>query len=584
MLLPKSRFLTFISIITLVIGFSLVTFTVIRADESLDDQLQDVESEISKTRDKISDITKKVDEIKNEVSNLSGSLSEILATINSLQAEINDLSSQLDTVTKDLNKNTTTLAQQVVLRDRTLRNFYKKSPTTNLLISVIQSNGIFAEDNTSEYLKKYIDDSVELISDINLDISINKENKVLLEELKKEVETEQAKLLVIKKDTEEKLAKQQAELAAKNNDLSSLNQKLSGLLEKQQQILAAKNGDFTASLGEGVQTDDPKSSPNYDPGYSPAFAAFSFGAYTHRNGMSQYGAKGRANDGQDYKEILEFYYKTGVKEKDDFPDEISVEGYGNMDFQKYLYGLGEMPDSWPEDALKAQAIAARSYAYRYVKAGTSICTSQNCQVFIKSKSDNPPSRWKAAVDDTKDKILEDEGVVAYYSSTTGGYINNIGYDADGNWPGDAYEKKAGSPWFYKAWYTKSYPVNSDKCGRDDPWLDEEEMADILNAYIVLRDGGDTSGISPLTTSCWGGDPWSMDKLRDKADNVDKGFKTASSVSDFRFSNDGKTTSFKIKTDQGEYTVSDAQTFKAAFNLRAPGYIAIKSPLFDLRSK
>ncbi|MGH7317687.1 MAG: SpoIID/LytB domain-containing protein, partial [Candidatus Rokuibacteriota bacterium] len=32
--------------------------------------------------------------------------------------------------------------------------------------------------------------------------------------------------------------------------------------------------------------------------------------------------------------------------------------------QKYLYGLGEVPSSWPQGALRAQAIAGRTYAYR----------------------------------------------------------------------------------------------------------------------------------------------------------------------------------------------------------------------------
>src|SRR5919202_1280347 len=33
-----------------------------------------------------------------------------------------------------------------------------------------------------------------------------------------------------------------------------------------------------------------------------------------------------------------------------------------MPMQRYLYGLGEMPSSWPQAALRAQAIAGRTYA------------------------------------------------------------------------------------------------------------------------------------------------------------------------------------------------------------------------------
>ena len=34
---------------------------------------------------------------------------------------------------------------------------------------------------------------------------------------------------------------------------------------------------------------------------------------------------------------------------------------GNLSMEQYLYGLGEVPSSWPADALKAQVIAARTY-------------------------------------------------------------------------------------------------------------------------------------------------------------------------------------------------------------------------------
>ncbi|PIR43035.1 hypothetical protein COV24_04860 [candidate division WWE3 bacterium CG10_big_fil_rev_8_21_14_0_10_32_10] len=453
------------------------------------------------------------------------------------------------------------------------------------MVSLIQSNAFLSDDNTSQYLKKYIDDSVQTISDINSEITINEKNKGRLLEIVDEIEAERVKLVAIKKDTEEKLAKQQEDLAAKNRDLSDLNKKLNGLLEKQQQILSAKNGDFSASLGEGVQTDDPNSAPDYNPGFSPAFAAFSYGAYTHYKGMSQYGAKGRAEEGKSYSDIIKFYYKEDVSKKDDFPSNICVEGYGDMDFQRYLYGLGEMPSTWPGDALKAQAVAARSYAYRYVKAGKCICTSQSCQVFIKSKSDNPPDAWKSAVDDTKNKIIggsTDASGYGWYSSTSGGYIDNVGWDAKGSWPNDAYENRAKSPWFYKGWYTESYSKSSAKCGRDHPWLTEEEMADILNAYILLRAEKDTDRITPLTTSCWGGNPYSISELRSKADGVDTGYSKVKSVS-VSYGNNGQTSQVTFETDKGTLK-ADGQLFKSAFNLRAPGYVAIKSRLYDIRRK
>ncbi|KKP58696.1 MAG: hypothetical protein UR52_C0017G0012 [Candidatus Gottesmanbacteria bacterium GW2011_GWA1_34_13] len=56
-----------------------------------------------------------------------------------------------------------------------------------------------------------------------------------------------------------------------------------------------------------------------------------------------------------------------------------------------------MPSSFPKEALKAQAIAARSYAYRYKQQGQSICITEACQVFSMNKANDPPGEWKETV-------------------------------------------------------------------------------------------------------------------------------------------------------------------------------------------
>ncbi len=551
--------------------------------DSKEDELKKIEKEIDKTQNKISDLSKKITGIKSTIGNLKGSLSEILTTINSVEKELDDLDSSLTEVTTELNNKSATLAEYTVLRDRTLRNFYKKSPN-NSFVALINSNAALSSSITvSSYLRKYIDDSTSFIQDVNQEISVNKKNKESLTEIKKDVEVERNKLLTIKKDTESKLAQQQADLNSSNSNLTSLNAKLGDLMAKQKQIISEKEGNFYASLGEGVQTDDPKSSPSYNPGFSPAFAAFSYGAFSHYKGMSQYGAKGRAESGKSYKDILKFYYKSDITEKDSAGGNICVEGYGNISFSKYLYGLAEMPSTWHKEALKAQAVAGRSYALRYKNSGKCICTSESCQVFNKGKSDNPPGEWKAAVDATEKEVLSSD-VVAYFSSTTGGYIDGIGWDSNGGWPSGAYEAKGKSPWFYKSWYTKSYSISSDKCGRSSPWLNEKEMADILNSWLVFTKGSkdDRDNISPVTTSCWGGSPYSLDKMADKADDLGGKFTSVSSVS-VSFSDNGRTGTVKFSTNRGSVSIS-GEEFKTVFNLRAPGYISIKSRLFDLKRK
>lgn len=418
-----------------------------------------------------------------------------------------------------------------------------------------------------------------------------------LEERKAKLESERATLSKLKTDLDSRAASVKKLV----DEASAYQTKLTGIIAslsaQQQAILNARSGTFTTNVGDVPLADDPNSSPTYNPGFSPAFGAFSFGAYTHRKGMSQYGAKGRAMSGQNVNDILKAYYgKTPVGK--DTGGDIQIQGVGSKNFEDYyLMGIAEMPASFPKEALKAQAIAARTYAWRYKTSGQSICTTQSCQVFLSSKADNPPSEWRQAVQETKGQIIED--VVTYYSSTTGGYGSPGGWDTkcgnQGCWTGDAYEKIASSPWFYKGWYTENYYNNSGKCGKSHPWLTQEEFSDILNAWIVLKNGSsdDAKRILPVTVNTCGfpgasGDPYSMGQLREKADGLGGGVTSVSSVS-VSYNSGGYTDTVTLQTNKGELKISGAE-FVKAFNLRAPGYISIRGvvngsqALFNIEKK
>lgn len=303
--------------------------------------------------------------------------------------------------------------------------------------------------------------------------------------------------------------------------------------------------------------------------------------------MSQYGAKGRADGGQNAEAILSHYYPGSALNKSfSSPGSITVEGFGSMPFEDaYMKRIYEMPNSFPKEALKAQAVAARTYAIRYTNNGANpICATQSCQVYQNS---DKGGAWEEAVAETRGWVFEG-GANAQYSSTTGGYLNNSGWDTKCGgkdcWTADAYEKIAGSPWFYKGWYTQSYSNSSGKCGRSHPWLTGEEMADVLNAYLVQGKGRvDGSRVTPVTTSCWGGNPYSMGELRDLANSAAGGAVTSVSSVSVSYSSDGKTANVTFGTNRGSISMSGAD-FKTIFNLRAPGYISIRSPLYNLERK
>jgi stage II sporulation protein D len=103
--------------------------------------------------------------------------------------------------------------------------------------------------------------------------------------------------------------------------------------------------------------------------------------------------------------------------------------------QEYLYGLGEVPSSWPMSALKAQAIAARTYAF--TKAGISQHRSGcDCALYASSfdqvyagwdkEGGVGGDLWIQAVDETDDRVVVDAGdtIQAFYMSSSGGFTED----------------------------------------------------------------------------------------------------------------------------------------------------------------
>jgi len=513
-------------------------------------------------------------QFETQVARFEQMIKTVTAQINSLEEDIIDREADLEVQRLLLSRR----VRRLYIRQRgysTLTVFFANQNSGHFLRNLFYQQLIANED------RRAIEDLSRQVADLRGD--------------KEEVEKRKSWLAKRKKEAEDQVAFLSQEVKKAEEYISVLSSTVARLSAKQESLLAARSGTFTTSVGEvpmsKIPCSGPPGTPTFcDPGGGDWFAAFSFGAWTHRKGMSQYGAKGRAESGQNTDQILQAYYHKTPVDKDT-SGTISVAGLGSLDFENYyLMGIAEMPSDWPKEALKAQAIAARSYAYRYKIEGKTICTTQSCQVFSQSKANNPPPAWREAVQETRGKVLE--GVTAYYSSTAGGYLTTSGWDTTDGQGGKgfasrAWESKAGSPWFYSSWYTQSYTSGSAKCGRSHPWLSSEEMADILNAWLVLQNNASDDRILPTTiNSCpiggITGNPYSIDELRSKANESGGAFTSVSSVS-VTYSNDGFTASLSFSTNKGSVTISGSE-FKQAFNLRAPGYIAIRSPLFNVEKR
>ncbi|HSA83282.1 MAG TPA: SpoIID/LytB domain-containing protein [Patescibacteria group bacterium] len=518
-----------------------------------------------------------LDTITKQLADLNDALNKSIAATKPLQSELDKMKKQIDDIKnevaaieaatqikeKEIENGYEDLAEKEKIIEGTVRNYYIHNYYNTPLLIFLSADDASEMTQTLAYQRAKTRQDKTIITNIALSI-------VDLEEKKQQLEQQQRWLTATKADLDEKSAKLDEVVKGAVAYQSELSGKIAELSAQQQAIITARSGGFTFTLGDNGLADEYIASLEGFKAQAPGgyFAAFSFGAYTHRKGMSQYGARGRAQAGQNTNQILKAYYgkePTNVNTDGD----ISVSGYGSMNFETtYLYGIAEMPSSWHPEALKAQAIAARTYAHRYKSEGKEICTTESCQVFNKGKSDNPPQAWKDAVDQTKGQILE--GVTTYYASTHGGFADPIGWDTTDGSGGStfidkSYDKLGGSPWLYKSWWRQGYSTSGATCGRSNPWLSPEEMADIVNAALALRNGGlDTSRITPVTTSCWPGNPYSMNELRSL---VSGSISSATSVSVTQ----GNGTTNTVVINGISFSGSE---FKTAFNLRAPGYLSI----------
>lgn len=109
-----------------------------------------------------------------------------------------------------------------------------------------------------------------------------------------------------------------------------------------------------------------------------------------------------------------------------------------LSLEQYLYGVvpSEMPASYGVEALKAQAVCARTYAYRQLmenrmkQYGAHVDDSSAFQVYNNTASDK---KAKKAVDATRGEVLTTDGGIinAYYFSTSCGHTA----DASEVWDG-----------------------------------------------------------------------------------------------------------------------------------------------------
>ena len=343
--------------------------------------------------DEIEDLQKEIDSLQGQLEASKKATTPLESEVKALEGQLAVITVKIGSISRDLKKSEEDLALQKRVLASTVRNFYIRSFVDIPLLT------FFASSDASETLKL-----------IALSQTTSKQDRDIIKGIGGKISklADDKKRLAI---AQEQINKQsqflKGEIASAKSFQSEVAGKISQLSARQQEILSEKSGTFQTTVGDVPLADDVASRPDYNPGFSPAFAAFSFGA-PHFKGMSQYGALGRAKQGQNYEQILKAYYGGGIEIKDHNPDaQITVDGYGTYTLEEYAKRIYEMPGSWGDEggmeALKAQAVAARSYV---LARGGSICATEACQVF---KPSPKGGNWEQAVNDTRGKVVYANG-------------------------------------------------------------------------------------------------------------------------------------------------------------------------------
>lgn len=452
--------------ILLVIGIALLLFPFslhasrAQTSDDLADQISQQEQDLAETQEEINRLEQALSGQQSEIENLEDGLPKLEAQIEEIetQLEINkqelELARQRSEITKSKKE------QLEILQKDSLKNSYKQW-------RIEQNNVIDFERQSSAF--KFQQYGNDLTGDRNVSIETLGAEVTLLE---RELEDYGNLVLALEEsntELQEKKKELQDEINYYNTIIASNQANIVNLYAEQVSIegyigeLRAEQREAAEREAEILNSTPPPPPPEPDPEPTPkpvdpddgteptpdpepkpsgggiVIAGTGRDLYQgHGVGLSQWGAYGAAESGMSASEILGFYYQgTKIEAR---AANITVDGYGTMDSNTYVAGLGEVPsracgtqaqvnerpdkyvldnpssvwDCWPEEAIKAQVIAARSYAI----VRSPICTTAACQVY----EGGTAKQW--AADETKDLVIISTG------STGNGRVIEALYSSD----------------------------------------------------------------------------------------------------------------------------------------------------------
>jgi SpoIID/LytB domain protein len=406
--------------ILLIFNLILPTYAFGKTSEDIQKELEKANKELEQLNKDLSNAekTKKLSEDKKN--NSKNELERVKATLDLLEAELkfnvikqSQIANELLLV--DLHKQEKEQEQAEQLKDAYINWKTDKNIALKIIANTQEGSNVLKNTVYFKILNERMHENLKVLAnELNKLNKSNQEYVDLLNSLEKETET-----LASKKEFLEKQIKEMDNVIARaEKNVDGVRAKLPSL---QQQI------DVLSAEQQAIKEQEKKQlNENDKGGTNPVIAGEIYFSGTGRDlyqghgvGLSQFGAYGAAQKGWKADQIVLFYYaNTRIEVRDNI--NISVQGYGTMSADNYVAGLGEVPsfacgtveqiqawknkadelgwadndprrnkyvidnpstiwDCWPEEAIKAQIIAARSYG---ASNNGTICTTAACQVYV----------------------------------------------------------------------------------------------------------------------------------------------------------------------------------------------------------
>jgi stage II sporulation protein D len=573
---------------------SLLSFTagpVLNAQ--VDSEIEEKEEEKEEKEDELEESEGLEEAYLEEGLSLSQRIAEINKLLESLESKTNSKKEKLESAKKDLDSKKADLDDRERELSEVSSELYKYSFVNAFEViltaegtgDMIQKIGFlrYGMGGLLRQFKSLQKEAGELEGEYE---NLNKEFASLEKELA-EIEEEKVALDNQKRIYEIKAASEAARQEDLKEDIASIVSDIENLSQEAQDAIDTKTGDGE-SPGGGDGVPGGGDSPQDPTGDAGKYDIYKDGQLAAGNVdgpvrlVPEGGSYFTVDSGAaTYRGILEMRADTNV---------FII---NELDIELYLRGIGEMYSYWPAEALKSQAVIARTYAAanwnKRLAHGYNLRDDTYDQNYIGygKEAASYGERWVSAVHATGGEALYHGGnlITAYYHSTCGGHTLSSAQvwggqrnfaQAKSDWYNSGNGLRsydADSPWSYKRWCGSS----SQSCTVNEN-INNTQLLDLLNAALYLSADPESSarqdevrrpdlgGLSSqqIITRLGSGNT-----ISDKVGNLIevKSIYNGSTTSINQTSH--RTIALRVIGSDGSLDI-DAGSFWLTFNVRAPG--------------